>query len=72
MSFSVFAARNTTSFLHFFTGITSMAYFLISHTLSDELKRLYGTFLSLIIWVSHFCILGKTLPQTHLIIRECC
>ena len=52
MSFSVFASRNTI----LFTGIDSMAYFLSVHGLSDELEEV--TFLSLIVWVIHFAILG--------------
>ena len=66
MSFSVFASRNTI----LFTGIDSMAYFLSVHSLSDELEEV--TFLSLIVWVIHFAILGKHFIQSYLIIiREC-
>ena len=44
-----------------------MAYFLSFLSLSDELKF----FLSLIVRVGHFPILGKNFPQTHsIIVRE--
>ena len=47
-----------------------MSYFLSIHTVSDELEKV--TFLSLVVGVSHFSILGKNFPQSHLIIiREC-
>ena len=58
------------SLLELFIGIDSMAYFLSIHSLSSELEQV--TFLSLIVGISHFSILGKNFPQSHLIIlREC-
>ena len=56
--------------LELFIGIDSMAYFLSIHSLSSELEQV--TFFSLIVGISHFSILGKNFPQSHLIIlREC-
>ena len=43
-----------------------MAYFLSVHSLSDELEEV--TFLSLIVWVIHFAVLGKNFIQSYLII----
>ena len=47
-----------------------MAYFLSIHSLNDELEKV--NFLSLIVRMSYFAILGESYPQSHLIIiREC-
>ena len=43
-----------------------MEYFLYVHSLSDKLEQV--TYLSLIVGVSHFPILGKNFRQSHFII----
>ena len=43
-----------------------MEYFLNVHSLSDKLEQV--TYLSLIVGVSHFPILGKNFRQSHFII----
>ena len=48
-----------------------MGYFLFIHSLSDELECV-TFFLSFIVGVSHFPILGKNFPQSHLIIIIAC
>ena len=61
---SVSVTRNEKPFLEPFTGIKSVEYFLSIHTLSNELDDLM-TFLSLIVGVIHFPILGKTFPFNY-------
>ena len=43
-----------------------MAYFLTIHNLKVEVGIIYGTFLLLIVGVSHFSILRKNLPNNYM------
>ena len=59
-SFTAFTTGNILPFLKLLAGIYSMAYFLSFHGFSDKLE--WVIFLTLIIGVSHFPILGEIFP----------